>query len=72
MIQGSFCSKLNALLYDIYLVFCVCYLHFFLGGRPNFCRRAIILRRNGQKEFPILLAGRADQVLPLHVRFFGF
>ena len=27
---------------------------------------------NGQKEFPTLLAGRADQVLPLHVTFFLF
>ena len=35
----------------------------FAGNLDNF-------RKNGQKEFPTPLAGRADQVLPLYRAFF--
>ena len=71
MIQGSFCSKLNALLYDIDLILCVCYL-FFLGGRPKFCQNVnASLRRNGQNEFQIPTVDRAD-LLTLHRTVFCF
>ena len=70
MIQGSFCSKLNALSYDIYLVFLCLLSFFFLGGRPNFDGTDFFLESNGQKEFQIPLADRTDQVLPLFVPFF--
>ena len=68
MIQESLCSKLNALSYDIYLVF-LCWLSFFFNVQ-NFDRTDFFFGSNGQKEFQIPLADRADQVLSLVVPFF--
>ena len=68
MIQGSLCSKLKALSYDIYIVF-LCWLSFFFNVQ-NFDRTDFFLESNGQKEFQIPLADRSDQVLSLVVPFF--
>ena len=38
----------------------------------NFDGTDFFLESNGQKEFQVPLADRADQVLPLYVPFFGF
>ena len=70
MIQGSFCSKLNALSYDILYIVFLCLLYIFLVDVQNFTGNLDLFRKNGQKEFPIPLAGRPDQVLPLYRAIF--
>ena len=45
---------------------------FFLGDVKIFDGTDFFLESNGQKEFQIPLAGRADQVLPLFIHFFLF
>ena len=72
MIQVSFCSKLNAISYDIYLVF-LCFVIFcFEMDVQNFDGTDFFLENNGQNESQIQLADRADQVLPLFIPFFFF
>ena len=50
------------------LYFCVCYLLFFVDVQ-YFDGTEFFSESNGQKEFQIPLADRADQVLPLFVPF---
>ena len=61
MIQESFCSKLNSLSYDIYVVF-LCLLSFFFF---RWTSKILLEMKNSskKKEFPTPLAGIADQVL---------
>ena len=54
------------------VTFGVCYHSFFLVDVQNFDGTDFFLENNGQKEFQIPLADRADQVLPLIVPFFWF
>ena len=58
--------------HTIYIYCIFVFVIIFLGGRPKFCRKFRPLPKNGQKEFPTPLAGRADQVLPLYRTFFCF
>ena len=69
MIQGSFCSKLNALSYDIYLIFLCLISSFFRWTSKILTERTSSWIVNGQKEFQIPLA---DQVLFFVFYFFKF
>ena len=54
---------------NIYILyFCVCYL--FLVDVQFFAGNERIFRKNGQKEFPTPLAGRADQYYLYKLHFF--
>ena len=65
-------NRARCALYIYILYFCVCCLFFFLGGIPNIAGNDLIFRKNGQKEFQIPLANRADQVLTPHRIVFYF
>ena len=69
MIQGSFCSKLNALSYDVYLVLLFLIFRWKSKILPEWYE---YFRRNCQKEFQIPSVDRADQVLTLHKSVFLF
>ena len=61
MIQGSFCSKFNALSYDIYLVF-LCLLFYFFRWASKILPENISSEKM-VSDFQMLLADRPDQVL---------
>ena len=69
MIQVSFCSNLNTPSYDKYLVL-LCLLFLFFRWTSKIIPEMNPSSEKMQKEFQTLIAGRADQVLPLCIAFF--
>ena len=58
------------LFHMIYYLVCLCLSFFFRWTSKIYPEMKTSSEKNGQKEFPTLLAGIADQVLPLQVEFF--